>query len=136
MYEDCPYAREVGHVGEATGVTSSAEGMRGGMGGHDVPPDVLTGVLHWMVQGGYNPIAGLNELRRRAEEGNKYCVNDGCEVLGHRKDFKVCPQCKTARAPRVRNSTGPRVGTEKSAVDPNIGGESLHLETSGAIAPA
>jgi len=38
MYGDQPYAREVGHVGEAAGVTTSA----GFMEGHDVPPDVLT----------------------------------------------------------------------------------------------
>jgi len=30
-------------------------------------------------------------------KGAKYCCNDGCEVVGHLKDFKVCPQCKTAR---------------------------------------
>jgi hypothetical protein len=93
MYEDGPYAREVGHVGEAAGVTPSAEGMEG----HDVPPDVMTGVLHWVVKGGYDPIAGLEELLRRAEEGSKYCSNNGCEVAGHWKDFKACPQCKTAR---------------------------------------
>jgi hypothetical protein len=37
------------------------------------------------------------ELPRRAVEGAPYCVNDGCEVVGHREDFKVCPQCKIAR---------------------------------------
>jgi len=26
-----------------------------------------------------------------------YCHNETCEIVGHRKDFKVCPQCKTAR---------------------------------------
>ena len=39
---DLPYAREVGHVEEAAGVATSA----GVMEGHDVPPDVLTGVVH------------------------------------------------------------------------------------------
>ena len=29
--------------------------------------------------------------------GAKYCQNDGCTVVGHLKDFKVCPQCKIAR---------------------------------------
>ena len=24
-------------------------------------------------------------------------LDGGCEVVGHLKDFKVCPQCKTAR---------------------------------------
>jgi TPR repeat protein len=41
MYADHPYAREVGHVGEAAGVPSSA----GVMEGHDVPPDVLISVM-------------------------------------------------------------------------------------------
>jgi len=35
MYEDRPYAREVGHVGEAAGIAASA----GVTEGHDVPPD-------------------------------------------------------------------------------------------------
>jgi len=42
MYVDRPSAREVGHVEEAAGVATSA----GVMEGHDVPPDVLTGVVH------------------------------------------------------------------------------------------
>jgi TPR repeat protein len=41
IYIDHPYAREVGHVGEAAGVAASA----GVMEGHDVPPDVLTAVV-------------------------------------------------------------------------------------------
>jgi len=46
MYLDQPYAREVGHVGETAGagVATSAEIMEG----HDIPPDVLTGVVHWL----------------------------------------------------------------------------------------
>jgi len=36
-------------------------------------------------------------FRSFALEGAKYCCNDGCEVVGQLKDFKVCPQCKTAR---------------------------------------
>jgi hypothetical protein len=42
MYVDRPYAREVGHVGEAAGVATSV----GVMEGHDVPPDAMIGVLH------------------------------------------------------------------------------------------
>ena len=93
MYSNHPYAREVGHVGEAAGVATSS----GVMEGHDVPPDVLIGVLHWLRKGGHNPVDKLDGLRRVALEGDIYCFNDGCEVVGHRKDFKVCPQCKTAR---------------------------------------
>ena len=51
MYGDQPYAREVGHVGEAAGVLST-----GVMEGHDVPLDVLTGVLHWLRKGGHDPV--------------------------------------------------------------------------------
>jgi len=74
MYLDLPYAREVGHVGRAAGDANSA----GVTEGDDVPPDVLTGVVHWLRKGGLDPI-------------------DGCEVVGHLKDFKVCPRCKDAR---------------------------------------
>jgi hypothetical protein len=93
MYGDEPYAREVGHVEEAAGVATSA----GVMEGHDVPPDVLTSVVHWLRKGGHNPVDKLNLLRRMALEGAKYCYNDGCEIVGHLKDFKVCRQCKVAR---------------------------------------
>jgi hypothetical protein len=108
MYEDFPHAREVGHVEvEATGVAMSAADMEG----HDVSPEVLKSVVHWLrkasVTGQRNPLGNgsfvavvsdnLEGLRRRAVEGVPYCVNDGCEVVGHRKDFNVCPPCKTAR---------------------------------------
>ena len=93
VYVDLPYARVVGHVGEAAGGATSA----GGMKGHDVPPDVLTSVVHWLQKGGHNPIDELEVFCRRALEGGKYCRNEGCEVVGHLKDFKVCPQCKNAR---------------------------------------
>jgi TPR repeat protein len=93
VYLDQPYAREVGHVGEAARVASSASIMEG----HDVPPDVLTGVVHWLRQGGHDPVHKLDALRRGALEGHKFCFNAGCEVLGQPKDFKVCSQCKTAR---------------------------------------
>jgi hypothetical protein len=36
-------------------------------------------------------------LRIMALEGGMHCFNDDCEVVGHLQDFKVCPQCKTAR---------------------------------------
>ena len=97
MYIDRPYAREVGHVEEAAGVATSA----GAMEGHDVPPDVLTGVLHWLrlgcVTGQANLFDKLDEFRREAMEGYIYCDIETCKVVGFLKDFKVCPQCKTAR---------------------------------------
>jgi len=55
MYADRPYAREVGHVGEAAGVATPA----GVTEGHDVPTDVLTCVVHWLRQGGLNQIDKL-----------------------------------------------------------------------------
>jgi hypothetical protein len=98
MYEDRPHAREVGHVEvEATGGAMSAADMEG----HDVPPEVLKSVVYWLQKGcvtwGPTPLDLLEEFRRTAVEGGAYCVNDGCEVVGHRKDFKVCPRCKIAR---------------------------------------
>jgi len=109
MYAYRPYAREVGRVGEAAaaGVATSA----GVMGGHDVPPDVLIGVLHWLRTGGFDLVVVLDEFRTMELEGHNYCGNNGCEVVGHLNDFKVCPQCKTVRycATRVRNRTGRRV---------------------------
>ena len=80
-------------MGEAAGVAASA----GFMERHDVPPDVLTSVVHWLWEGGHNPVDMLNAFRREALEGAPYCRNEGCEVVGHLKDFKVCPQCKTAQ---------------------------------------
>jgi len=93
MYADKPYAREVGHVGEPARDATSV----GDMEGHDVPPDVLTEVVHWLLKGKCDPVEALDGMRRRALEGDTYCRNEGCEVVGHLKDFKVCPQCKNAR---------------------------------------
>jgi hypothetical protein len=67
------------------------------MEGHDVPSGVLTGVVHWLREGGRDPVAKLDVFRRSALEGSTYCRNDGCQVKGQPKEFKVCPQCKTAR---------------------------------------
>jgi len=93
MYRDRPYAREVGHVVGAAGVATSA----GVMEGLVVPSDVLTGVVHWLRKGGGNTVDELDEFHTRALEGAMNCVNDGCAVVGLLKEFKVCPQCKTAR---------------------------------------
>jgi len=93
MYMGLPYAREAGHVGDAARVAMPV----GVMEGHDVPPDVLTGVVHWLRKGGHNAVNELGVCRREALEGGKFCFNEGCEVVAQLKDFKVCPQCKTAR---------------------------------------
>jgi hypothetical protein len=136
MYGDLPYAREVGHVGEAVGVATSASLMEG----HDVPLDVLTDVIRWLRKGGEDPVIMLDEIRRIALEGGKYCVNEGCEVVGHLKDFKVCPQCKTARycAQRVRKRIGQRVGTRQRVAHSQVpvSCSSLYEATSGAFSEA
>jgi TPR repeat protein len=93
MYADQPYAREVGLVVKAAGVALSVVVTEG----HDVPADVLTGVSHWLRKGGFDPEIVLDLLRKSALEGGEYCRNEGCEVVGQLKDFKVCPQCKNAR---------------------------------------
>jgi len=97
MYMDAPYAREVGHVGESGGVATPA----GVMEVHDVPPDVLTGVVYWLQKGcvtGHHTVSDkLEGCRRAALDGGRFCRNEGCEVAGLLKDFKVCPQCKDAR---------------------------------------
>jgi len=93
MYGDLPYTRELGHVGEAAGGAISA----GVMQGHDVPLDSLTSVVHWLRKGGFHLVDKLNRFRSEALDGAQYCWNEGCEVVGHLKEFKVCPQCKTAR---------------------------------------
>jgi hypothetical protein len=71
------------------------------MEGHDVPPDVLTSVVYWLRKEckteRKNPSNELNYFRRKLLKGADYCNNEGCAVVGHLKDFKVCPQCKTAR---------------------------------------
>jgi len=115
MYRDQPYAREVGHVGEAAGVATSA----GVTEGHDVPTDVLTDVVHWLRKGGH-PVDVLDALRIMARTGAKYCRNEGCEVMGQLKDFKVCPQCKIARY----------CGDACQKQDWNAGG---HKETCGTV---
>jgi TPR repeat protein len=95
VYKDDPYAREVGHVGEAASVAMPAGVALGE--GHDIPLDVLTGVLHWLQKGGHNTVDQLDVFRIQSLEGARYCQNQGCEVVGLLKEFKVCPQCKTAR---------------------------------------
>jgi len=52
MYLGLPYAREIGHVGEAAGVATSA----GLIEGHDIPQDVLPSLVYWLPKGGHNPI--------------------------------------------------------------------------------
>ena len=78
---------------EAAGAAMPA----GVMEGHDVPPDVLVSVVHWLCKGGHNSVDVLYVLRHMEVEGGIYCHNEGCEVVGHLKEFKVCPQCKSAR---------------------------------------
>ena len=82
MYLDLHHDREAGHVGEAAGVAASA----GLMEVHDVPPEVLAGVVHWVqkgcVTGQSDPFHELDVMRRSALEGGIHCHNDGCQVVG------------------------------------------------------
>ena len=100
MYINQPYAREAGHVAEdvdrVAGIATPAM-LATVMQGHDVPPDVLISVVRWLLRGKVNLLGALDTLQRIAREGAKYCFNDGCEIVGHVKDFKVCPQCKINR---------------------------------------
>ena len=66
MYGDQPYVREVGHVGEAAGSAKSAEVIEGH---DDVPPDVLTGVAHWLRKGGHNPLVRPRQAQQRSAGG-------------------------------------------------------------------
>mmetsp|Transcript_33172 Transcript_33172/g.81523 ORF Transcript_33172/g.81523 Transcript_33172/m.81523 type:complete len:167 (-) Transcript_33172:759-1259(-) len=99
MYADEPYAREVGHLAEATVADISPAVAEGHL---DVPVDVLFDVLHWLRKAGEgDPIAALSMLRRevirREVEGGAFCSNDGCDVVGPMKDFKRCQKCKISR---------------------------------------
>ena len=108
MYGDYPYAREAGHVGDPrvrdtagsatlAWVTDSEGHEDSAAVLHDLPTDVLTSVVHWLQKGGHDILSGLDTLRGLALDGANYCFNEGCEVVGHLKEFKVCPQCKFAR---------------------------------------
>jgi hypothetical protein len=90
MYGDIPYAREVGHVVEVAAAARVVEA-------HDVPPEVMTSVVHWLKRWRGDSVAALDELREVMKNGGPYCFNDGCKVVGLLKEFKVCPQCKNAR---------------------------------------
>jgi hypothetical protein len=55
-----------------------------------------------------------------ARKTGEHCSNSGCEVVGHLKDFKICPQCVIARY----------CGRECYVEDWNAGG---HKETCGTV---
>jgi hypothetical protein len=59
--------------------------------------DILMVVSHWLLKAVPDPLQELEKFRIEALEGAKFCYNDGCEVVGHMKDFKLCPQCRRAR---------------------------------------
>ena len=82
MYMELPHAREVGHVGEAAGFAASA----GFMERHDVPPDVLTSVVHWLREGGHNPVdissygVRLHGARQTLETGMRRLASPICTL--------------------------------------------------------
>ena len=74
-------------MGEAAWAASSD----GVMEGHDIPPNVLTGVVHWLHKGGHDPVDKLGWVRKVALEGSNYCHNDGCEVVGTDEGLQTLP---------------------------------------------
>jgi TPR repeat protein len=109
MYEDWPHASEVGHVEvEATGVAMSAADMEG----HDVPPEVLKSVGHWLqkgcVTGGPTPLDYVEEFRREALRGVRIASTTGARSWAIGRTSKCA---RGARSPgtvpmRARNRTG------------------------------
>jgi len=51
--------------------------------------DVVSTIHRSLVMGQRSPADELELFRRLSLDGAKYCYNSGCEVVGHRKDFKV-----------------------------------------------
>ena len=96
MYIDRPHARDAGRVVENTG--DAALAMFKPLEGHDdVPPHVLADVLYWL-RSLNDPVKRLGMFRVMALEGIEgLCCNEGCEVKGQLKDFKVCVKCKSVR---------------------------------------
>jgi len=101
MYMDQPYAREIGHVREVARVAEVDTAVGDTANVHDVHPNVFSSVVHWLQKGdgyrGLDPLTALDTLRDMAQQGAPFCQNDGCEVVGHLKEFKVCPLCKVVR---------------------------------------
>jgi len=42
------------------------------MDGHDLPPGILTSVVHWLRKGGHNPVDYLDVFRKAALEVGAY----------------------------------------------------------------
>jgi hypothetical protein len=109
MYHDHPHACEVGLVEvEATGVAMSAADMEG----HDVPPEVLKSVGHWLqkgcVTGGPTPLDYVEEFRREALRGVRIASTTGARSWAIGRTSKCA---RGARSPgtvpmRARNRTG------------------------------
>ena len=76
MYLDLPYAREVGHVMEAAGVAASA----GVMEGHDVPPHVLTSVVHWLQRWGGDSAAAPTSYVHWVRMGARIAATTGARL--------------------------------------------------------
>ena len=109
MYGDQPYAREVGHVGEADGVATSAEVIEG----HDVPPDVLTGVVHWLRKVGHNPVLKPTSFAEKRWRG----VTIATTAQGAR----LWANCRTSRFARCARPPG-TAGDACQKHDWNAGG--------------
>jgi hypothetical protein len=103
MYNDQPYARKVGlqgywryHGGLTPPHPDDEENI-----GDGIESAIKFAISHWMKQGhkngGNHPRVQLEMLRTVAQQGDKYCSNDHCDVQGHLQEFKVCRTCKASR---------------------------------------
>jgi len=88
-------ARELGHKEDAAAAAAAAGFVT--PSGHDVPPGVFAVIAYWLSKGGYDSKEQILGFRSRAVEGAMYCYNEGCEVIGQMKDFKICPRCRVNR---------------------------------------
>jgi TPR repeat protein len=67
--------------------------------GHDIPKDVMTSILLWLHRGEVKNDSvsqTLNAFKEASTVGSEFCYNDNCTVKGLLKQFKVCPNCRTA----------------------------------------
>jgi len=117
MYINQPYARTVGLIEDvlaktmcSTDVhTTTMANILWGDIEHSLgdpnktPTDgfVYASIVEWfkraeLAGAGLGTTAFL-EMSQIASVGDRYCCNVGCEVVGHRQDFKICPKCKFYR---------------------------------------
>jgi len=110
MYADLPYAREVGHVGEAAGVAASV----GVVEGHDVPPDVLTSVVLGCGRGDISQSTRLTSYADKRWRGVSIATTTGAKLRAFRRTSRFARNARPpgTAATHVRHRIGRRVGTK------------------------